>query len=159
LDPQQLGRRSDVQPAIGSQNAVADTGIGDNGTQQLPPRRKDTHTSWTHLRARRNIHVRHVHDRSPLVVSRAGQVYDQSQNACAPPTDSRPSQVRGRLCHLSQAPGVSVPQFRDKNRRGIGQSQSKWTAYTMETPAHLSTHNLRHPVHCSRQRAQEGSDS
>jgi hypothetical protein len=57
------------------------------------------------------------------------------------------------------APGVSVPQFRDKNRRGIGKAQSKWTAYTMETPAHLSTHNLRHPVHCSRQRAQEGSDS
>jgi hypothetical protein len=26
------------------------------------------------------------------------------------------------------------PQFRDKNRRDIGKSQSKWTASKMETP-------------------------
>eukprot|EP01047_Picozoa_sp_COSAG01_P048790 COSAG01_NODE_4778_length_4749_cov_231.390108_7_plen_97_part_00 len=26
------------------------------------------------------------------------------------------------------------PQFRDKNRRDIGKSQSKWTAYKMKTP-------------------------
>jgi hypothetical protein len=33
--------------------------------------------------------------------------------------------------HLSRR---AHPQFRDKNRRGTGKSQSKWTAYKMETP-------------------------
>jgi hypothetical protein len=37
-----------------------------------------------------------------------------------------------RFCML--LPGRFRPQLLAKNRRGIGTSQSKWTAYTMETP-------------------------
>jgi hypothetical protein len=41
-----------------------------------------------------------------------------------------------RRRETSACPGVSIlnPQLRDKNRRDKGKSQSKWTAYKMETP-------------------------
>jgi hypothetical protein len=34
---------------------------------------------------------------------------------------------------LGDLDGRLHPQFLDTNRRGVGKSQSKWTAYTMET--------------------------
>jgi hypothetical protein len=39
-----------------------------------------------------------------------------------------------RIIAAEHLPGRFRPQFRDKNRRGIGKSQSKWTASKMETP-------------------------
>jgi hypothetical protein len=40
---------------------------------------------------------------------------------------------------LSALSGRFHPQFRDKNRRGIGKSQSIWTDSKMERPAHTSS--------------------
>jgi hypothetical protein len=56
-----------------------------------------------------------------------------------------------RTCGGSSLPGRFHPQFRDKNRRDVGKSQSKWTASKTETPG---SHPLAaagrlalHPLH------------
>jgi hypothetical protein len=47
----------------------------------------------------------------------------------------RPAQSRARGATVERRlPGRFHPQFRDKNRRGVGKSQSKWPASKMETP-------------------------
>jgi hypothetical protein len=61
------------------------------------------------------------------LISRAGQT---TAAVCAQPL------LRLRA-HL---PGRFHPEFRDKNRRGIGESQPKWAAYKMETPGSRRAH-------------------
>eukprot|EP01047_Picozoa_sp_COSAG01_P041465 COSAG01_NODE_3559_length_5935_cov_2.330535_7_plen_115_part_00 len=50
------------------------------------------------------------------------------------PVDHIPPRARMGTPSLSRLSGRFHPQFLDENRRDIGKSQSRWAAYTMETP-------------------------
>ena len=59
------------------------------------------------------------------------------RRARGPPSAAPPRRCRSPPpCLSPPLPGRCHPRLLDKNRRGIGKSQSKWTAHTMETPSH-----------------------